>query len=57
MTNIDVYEEIFSNAKTTLEKRKKTLSKLKAASDSIKKDSLNTLNKQRKDALISKKQR
>ena len=57
MTNIDVYEEIFSNAKTTLEKRKKTLSKLKAALDSIKKDSLNTLNKQRKDALISMKQR
>jgi hypothetical protein len=57
MTNIDVYEEIFSNAKTTLEKRKKTLSKLKAALDSIKKDSLNTLNKQRKDAPISKKQR
>jgi hypothetical protein len=55
MTNIDVYEEIFSDAKSTLEKRKKTLSKLKVALDSIKKDSLNTRNKQQKDTQISKK--
>ena len=55
MTNIDVYEEIFSDAKTTLEKRKKTLSKLKVAPYSIKKDSLHTRNKQRKDTQISRK--
>lgn len=43
MTQIDVYEEILTNAKTSLKKRKKALNKLKKKLDSIKKDSLNSL--------------
>lgn len=45
MTQIDVYEEILTNAETSLKKRKRVLKKLKKKLNSIKKDSLKTLKK------------
>jgi len=52
MTNIDVYEEIFTNAKAALEKRKKELTELKIKLDSIEKDSLNTLKVKKKERFV-----
>jgi len=40
MSKIDEYEEILTDAKTNLEKRKETLNKLKVKLDSARKDSL-----------------
>ena len=45
MSKIDEYEEILTDAKTNLEKRKKNLNALKAKLDSVRKDSLNKLKK------------
>ena len=40
MSKIDLYQEIFTDAKNTLEKKKEALSNLKNKLDSIKRDSL-----------------
>lgn len=45
MSKIDVYEEILTNAKTTLKNRKEILSKLKKELDSLRKDSLKKIKK------------
>ena len=45
MSKIDEYEEILTDAKTNLEKRKQTLNELKAKLDSVRKDSLTKLKK------------
>ena len=50
--SIDVYEEIFTNVKAALEKRKKELTELKIKLDSIEKDSLNALKIKKKERFV-----
>lgn len=48
MSKIDLYEEILTDAKTSLQSRKDLFSKLKTALDSLRKDSIsNIVNKER----------
>ena len=52
MSKIDLYQQIFEDAKTALEKQKKFYDDINTRRDSIKKDSLNTLREVKKRVMI-----
>jgi predicted Holliday junction resolvase-like endonuclease len=60
MSKIDLYEEIFEDAKASLEKEKKIYDDINTRRDSIRNDSLNKVreikkNTKKKDSLVSNK--